>query len=75
MNELITVPTFTFSQGDVFDGAEMPVQVCFFNNGKTKLIELQQEGRTINFTNLEQLKKLVKLVEKHLPEATSRLDR
>jgi hypothetical protein len=75
MNELITVPTFTFSQGEIFEGAENPVRVCYYNNGDSKLIELSQEDRSINFSNLDQLKKLVKLVEKHLPEASIKLEK
>ncbi len=73
MTNLITVPTFNFSQGDIFDGAENPVQVCYYNNGDDVLIELSQEEHHINFTNIHQLKKLVKLIEKNLPEAKNKL--
>lgn len=74
MSELITVPTFNYSQGDVFDGAEPPVTVCYYNNGDVKLVELTQDGNRINFTSIAELKSLVKLVEKHLPKATKSLD-
>lgn len=76
MSNLITVPNFIFSQGDVFDGDEWPIQVCYYNGkeGDT-LIELKQEDRYINFTNLQQLKKLVKEVEKHHDEASKKLSK
>lgn len=73
-NNLITVPTFTFSQGDVMEGNEPNVRVCYYNNiGNEPLIELEQEDRYINFTNLQQLKKLVKAIEKNLQEAKKKL--
>ncbi len=75
MTNLITVPTFTFSQGEIHEGAEYPVQVCFYNNHDGKpLIELSQEGRYVNFTSIDELKQLVKLVQKHLPEAQHKLN-
>ena len=32
MAELITVPTFIFEQGDILDGGERPIQICY-NDG------------------------------------------
>lgn len=44
MADLITVPTFTFNQGDVFSGedlqAERPIHVDYFNGS----IQLRQDG-------------------------------
>jgi hypothetical protein len=74
MTNLITVPTFTYSQGDTYDGAEYPVTVCYYNNGDDASIELTQGDNNINFTNLQQLKSLIKQIEKHLPEATKKLN-
>lgn len=70
---LITQPSFNFSQGEVFDGAEMPITVSYFNNGEKTLIELCQEDRYINFTSIDELKALVKLAAKYLPEAEDKL--
>ncbi len=76
MTNLITVPTFTFNQGDIFEGAEPPVQVCFYNGTDDKaLIEISQEGRYVNFTSIDELKQLVKLIQKHLPEAEHKLNK
>lgn len=75
MAELITVPTFTFSQGDVYDGAEYPIQVCYYNDTEDKLIVLNQEDRYVQFSSIKQLKKLVKEIEKHLPSAITMLDK
>lgn len=72
MSELITNPTFTFSQGDIFDGAEPPVQIIYWNGGD--LIELQQEGRYI-LINTDMLFKLAKEVKKHLPNAKLKLNK
>ncbi len=70
---LITVPTFTFNQGDVYDGAELPIQVSYYNNGDKPFIELVQEDKNINFTSIEQLEKLVKKVKRHHSMAISML--
>jgi len=71
-NELITVPTFNFSQGDTFDGAELPIQVCYYNgHDDLKMIELVQEEKSIQFTSIKELKQLVKLIERNLPAATN----
>ena len=72
---LTTAPTFTFIQGDVFEGAEMPIQVQYYNGGDEPMIELVQEDRYINFTNIEQLKKFVKEVVKNYSEAKKSLDK
>lgn len=71
MTELITVPTFTFIQGDVFDGRENPIQVLYWNGGE--LIELRQEGTNGILINTDCIKKLAKLIMHHLPEATNKL--
>lgn len=65
MAELITVPTFIFEQGDIFDGGEFPIQVCY-NNGSDigSCIELMQDGKSI-IINYPYLKKLCKEIEKH----------
>lgn len=74
MSTLITVPTFTFDQGDIFEGAEYPVQVCYYNGGKdSPLIELNQNGHSITFTTVNELKQLVKQIQKHLPDAQADL--
>lgn len=71
MTDLITVPTFTFTQGDVFDGRETPIQVLYWNQGD--LIELRQEGNNGILINTDCIKKLTKLIIHHLPEATNKL--
>jgi len=72
MSELITVPMFTFNQGDIFSGsenAERPIKVLFYNGS----IELQQDGlydqpeKILISTNF--LDKLFKEIKKQLPEA------
>lgn len=75
MINLITVPTFTFSQGDVSDGASSPVQVLYYRGFDNNIcLELLQEEHYINFTDLQTLKKLVKEIEKHEAEAKRELD-
>jgi len=64
MQQLITVPTFNFSQGDIFDGAELPITVCYYRGSvDSPMIELTQEDRSIQFTDIKTLKKLVKNIE------------
>ena len=74
MAELITVPTFTFNQGDVFAGcdvvAERPVRINFYLDS----IEIEQDGDFDQpervLLSVEYFEKLVKEIRKHLPEAT-----
>lgn len=76
MPDLITVPTFTFNQGDQFEGAEQPIQVCYYNNQEGKpLIELNQDGRYINFTSIDELQELVKEIKRHHSEADKYLSK
>jgi len=73
MKYLTTVPTFTFPQGDLFDGGEYPITVKYFQSGNSDvLIELEQEDRYVNIQP-QHLKLLVKMIEKHLPEAKKEL--
>lgn len=69
MEELITVPTFTFDQGDTYEGAEQPIQVLYWNSD---LVELRQ-GKNEILLNDESINKLFKLIKKHLPEARQKL--
>lgn len=78
MAELITVPTFTFNQGDIFSGegnAERPIHVDFYSNG----IALRQDGEYEHQDNIhigyEFLEPFFKEIKKHLPEAKKMLDR
>lgn len=69
---LLTTPTFEFSQGDFFeDGCEPHVNVSYWkgSNDNEALIELEQEGGKVLFTNLAILKKLVLEVEVHYSQA------
>lgn len=75
MSNLITVPTFNFSQGDIFEDAEMPIQVSYYRNPESTLIELVQEDSSICITNLSVLKKLVKEIEKHHSAAKKHLEK
>lgn len=76
MTELVTVPSFNFEQGDVYDGAESYTQVAYYNSSSdSPLIELTQDGNRINFTDVKSLRKLVKEVEKHLSTASMKLKR
>jgi len=71
MAELITSPTFTFNQGDVFDGAEEPIQVVYWDNGD--VIELRQD-KSVVLIQEDQLNVLFKEILKHLPEAKEYLN-
>jgi hypothetical protein len=76
--QLITVPTFTFNQGDVFDmdgTAEKPIHVDFYDG----VICLRQDG---NYDQQEEiiispkyLAALFKAIMKHKPEAERMLKR
>lgn len=74
MAKLTTAPTFTFNQGDMFNGedpsVERPIRVSYFDGS----LLLEQDG---DFDQPEQViistdyfEKLVKEIRKHLPEAT-----
>lgn len=75
MTQLITVPTFTFSQGEVYDGHSYPIQVCYYNGVAGKVIELRQGDNAVEFFDVAQLGELLKEVKRHLPDATVWLDR
>lgn len=68
--ELITVPTFNFNQGDVLEGGEQPIQVCYYN---VDLVELTQEGKSIIIRH-QDLDRLFKEIKRHIPEAKSKLE-
>lgn len=66
--DLITVPTFTFNQGDPFAGegnVERPIQVSFYNGS----IELKQDGEFDNpetiILNPDCVDKLFRAIKKH----------
>jgi len=75
--ELITVPTFTFNQGNVWNSeteVERPISIDFYNG----TIVLRQDGE---FDAQEQInihpayfEKLVKAIRKNLPEANKMLE-
>lgn len=68
--ELITVPTFTFFQGD--HGASEPsIQVSYYAGD---IIELQQDDDVIHI-EISQLNNLFKEIKKHIPEAIAALNR
>lgn len=69
MAKLITVPTFTFDQGDVFEEGEYPIQVSYYRDG---IIELSQGGQEFDIRE-QDLQKLFKEIKKHLPEAKKEL--
>lgn len=78
MAELITVPTFVFNQGDVFNGennVERPIIVSYYDG----TIDLQQEGEYDKPERIlitpEYLDKLFKEIKKHQKEAESFLNR
>lgn len=71
MADLITVPTFTFKQGDPFEGGEYPIQVLYWNDD---MVELNQKGNEV-LIRAEYLRKLVKEIERHLPEAKKKLSK
>ena len=74
--DLITVPTFTFNQGDIWNSEmeiERPISVDFYNG----TIVLRQDGE---FEIQESIKihpkyfeALVKAIRKHLPQAEAML--
>lgn len=75
MEHLTTVPTFIFPQGDLFDGGELPIVVKYYQQGDgDALVQLDQEGMAINIQP-QHLRLLVKMIEKHLPEAKKELSR
>jgi hypothetical protein len=71
MPNLITVPTFTFDQGDPFDQdptSERPIHVLYYSG----TIALEQNGEQVLISPAH-FEKLVKAIRKHLPEATKAL--
>lgn len=77
MKNLITVPTFTFRQGNHSDGTfeENPIQVSFYNGS----IELSQEGQFDQDESIiispNHVKALFRAIQKHTPEANEWLER
>lgn len=72
MTELITVPTFTFKQGDLFKGdneVERPIVVEYYNGS----ITISQDGDYDQAESItihpKFLKGLFKEIIKHQPEA------
>lgn len=71
MAELITVPTFTFDQGDIWDeqpDSERPIQVLYYVGS----IVLHQNGQEILISPTH-FENLFRQIRKHLPEANKRL--
>ena len=76
--ELVTVPNFTFNQGDPFSGdgslsVERPIEVRFYNGS----IELVQQGNYPQqpekiLISTEYLKELFNEISAHLPESKKR---
>lgn len=67
MSELITVPNFTFEQGDIFEqdiDSERPISVQYYANG----ITLEQGGNEIIISPVY-LDKLFREIKKHKPAA------
>lgn len=70
MAELTTVPTFTFKQGEYNEADfELPIRVEYYIDG---LICLETEYGSVTIRK-ENLKKLLKEIEKHLPAAEASL--
>jgi len=72
MPDLITVPTFTFKQGNIFNAdpeVERPITVSYYNG----TIELLQDGEYDQPEKIlihpSFLNKLFQEIKKHLPEA------
>lgn len=63
MSDLITVPSFIFSQSDD-DNIENPIWVQYWNG----IVCLKQEGQEINILP-EKLSELFREIKKNLPEA------
>lgn len=69
-NELTTVPTFNFSQGEFAeDNFELPITVRYYN---TNLIELEQEGKSI-MLRIENVQKLASMIKKYNHNAQIKL--
>lgn len=72
MSNLKTVPLFTFTQGDIFEGGSPPIHVSYYEN--TNLIELSQEGHYASGERImikkELFMNLVEEIKKHLSEIT-----
>lgn len=71
MNQLITVPTFTFEQGDPWEqepDSERPIQVLYYDN----CISLEQNGESVLISPAH-FENLFKAIRKHLPEANKAL--
>lgn len=44
MAELKTTPTFTFKQGDIYNGGEQPIQVTYYQND---IVELETDNGSV----------------------------
>lgn len=79
MPDLITVPTFTYYQGDIFNGddpeCERPIHVDYYNGS----ICLRQDDGYNNENSIsispKYMDKLFKEIKKHLPDALVILNR
>lgn len=70
MADLMTVPTFVFNQGDVFDenGAERPIHVDYYN-GSICLRQYDGDVKEEIIISEDYLHSLFKEIKKHLPDA------
>jgi hypothetical protein len=78
MSELITVPTFTFHQGDPFlnDGtAEREIRVEYYQDDAISIRQDDPSDNTYQEIIIKEayLKKLFKAIEKNFPEARKAL--
>lgn len=78
MTELITVPTFTFNQGDIFNQeipSERPIQVLYYD-GTIALRQESSEFESDNEILIEPtfLDALFKAIKKHQKEANQKLN-
>ncbi|MDF2189302.1 hypothetical protein [Paraflavitalea sp. CAU 1676] len=74
MKQLLTVPNFTYEQGDPFGGdqrCERPIRVEYYNGS---ICLDQGENGCISILP-EHFEPLFKLIRKHKPEAEQRLNR
>ena len=69
-NDLKTVPTFNFSQGEYGDqDYEQPINVAYYRND---VVELEQDGSTI-VLRIDQVQRLASLIKKYNYEAQKKL--
>ena len=72
--ELTTAPTFIYHQGELMSDtdAEFPIQITYYADNLVELKMLDQSGREI-LIRTQDLKPLLKEIERHLPEAERKL--